>query len=255
MRVGAVVILVAAACGGSSSPVEEPDGDDHANSKVFSPPDDDDDEDEVDDGLEVVGSRGKMDRGAIEDGLEPQAVALEACFTDQVGAQKWLGGAAELAWELDAEGGLVHAVVSSGDLGAWPVERCLLDTARAITWAKPKGGPAGFTIPLEFSARGASVGWWDEEKGAAVVSKRVVDLDACDEVAARPTNVMITLYVGTRGQVQQAGFSSQQVIDDAWADCAYGVITKWQLTDPKGKIVKLAFWFNPQDIAPAWESE
>lgn len=254
MRVAVSALLLLASCGGASPDARTPgdDADDHANSKVFHAPDGDDEE-EVDDGLEVVGSRGRMDQEDIEEGLSPHAEALEACFTEQVGAQKWLGGKIELKWELDADGGLVSAQVSSGDLGAWPVEQCLLETARAITWTKPHGGPAGFTVPLEFSARGGNVQWWDEERGAATVSKRLVELDACDAAATRPTNVLITLYVGTRGQVQQAGFSSEQVIDDAWAACAHGVTTKWTLSDPKGKIAKLAFWFNPQDIASEWE--
>ncbi len=246
-----VAAFLLAACGGSSTPAEEPGGDPHANSKVFHA--DDDEEEEEDDGVEVVGSRGKMAESAIQDGLEPHATTLQECFTTLAEEQKYLGGKVDLHWELDAEGGLVAANVETGDLGAWPVERCMLETARAITWAKPKGGPAGFTIPLEFSGS-KSVLWWDEDRGNATVSKRVVELDSCDTAAARPTNVLITLYVGTRGQVQQAGFSSEQVIDDAWSECAHTLLMSWVLTDPKGKIAKLAFWWNPQDIPEAWET-
>ncbi len=251
MRLAASVgAILLAACGGSSTPAKEPAGDDHANSKVFHA--DDGEDEDFDDGLEVVGSRGRMERDAIDDGFGPHTDTLIGCFDDQASAQKWLAGTLSLHWELDAEGGLVHAKVETGDLGAWPVERCMLETARMIAWSKPKGGPAGFSIPLEFGSRGGNVQWWDEERGAATVSKRLVELDACDAAATRPTNVLITVYVGTRGQVQQAGFSSEQVIEDAWAECAYGVITKWTLTDPKGKVAKLAFWWNPQDIPSEW---
>lgn len=246
-------VVLLGACGGGATSAEEPKGGDpHTNSKVFHA--DDGEDDEIDDGLEVVGSRGKMSESDINDGLEPHAVALEQCFLDQVGEQKFLGGKVDLHWELDPEGGLVSANLETGDLGAWPVEKCLLDTARAITWAKPKGGPAGFTIPLEFTQRGGNVIWYDEERGNATVSKRVAELDTCDAVAARPTNVYVTLYIGARGQVQQAGFSSEQVIEDAWSDCAHALVMAWVLSDPKGKIGKLSFLWNPQDIPEEWET-
>lgn len=56
-----------------------------------------------------------------------------------------------------------------------------------------------------------------------------------------PDEVVITLYVGPRGEAQSVGFASQKsMIDEAWAACAEKVALAWRLPDPKGTVAKLA---------------
>lgn len=238
-----------AACGGSTQP----------RAIEATPPTDDgsysEDEEEVDDGLEVQSTRGKMDPDDVNAGIEPHAQALQDCYLTRVGKQKWLGGKVELKWEISKDGALTGAYLVTSDLGAWPVEKCLLETARAMTFVKPKGGDADFTIPFEFTARGNAI-WWEADMAAAVVSKRVAELETCAKEAKAddPTDVTVTVYVGTRGKVQSAGFASPAAIDDAWADCAHAKISAWTLTDPKGKVAKLAFVYR-EGQTPVAEEE
>jgi len=238
-----------AACGGSEKPrtIEATPPPDHGVSE--------DVEEEPDDGLEVQSTRGKMDPDDVEAGIEPHAQALQDCYLSRVGASssrpqagragKWLGGKVELRWDIDKEGTLTSVRIVSSDLGSWPVEKCLLELARSMTFAKPKGGDADFTIPFEFTARGNAL-WWEADMAANVVAKKVIELDGCAKQAkvADPTDVTVTVYVGTRGKVQAAGFASPAPIDDAWAECAYGKVMAWGLTDPKGKVAKLAFVYR-----------
>jgi hypothetical protein len=55
------------------------------------------------------------------------------------------------------------------------------------------------------------------------------------------------MYVGTRGQVKSTGFASasETPLDDAWADCAEIKVKAWVLSDPRGRIAKMMFRFNP----------
>ena len=252
MKQAVAVLFLVAACGGAekSKTIEEPVEDTGGGGS--SRPDE---EEEPDDGLELESTRGKMDPADVEAGLAPHAAALQDCYLSRVGKQKWLGGKVELKWQISREGVLTSAQVVAGDLGHWGVEKCMLGLARTMTFAKPKGGDADFTIPLELSARGAAE-WWDEDKSNAVVAKRVGELAACaEEGLPDPTDVTVTAYVGTRGKVQAAGFSSPALIDDAWADCAHKVVMGWTLTDPKGKVAKLAFVYRPGETpAPEWET-
>ncbi|MCA9673588.1 MAG: AgmX/PglI C-terminal domain-containing protein [Kofleriaceae bacterium] len=252
----AATVVPLAGCGGAA------DGARVAPPTVEPPPrdddDDDGDDDAGDDGLELVSTRGKMDPADIQAGLAPHAAALEDCYASRVGRQKWMGGKVELRWELSKDGELTAVQLTSSDLGAWPVEKCLLDVARGVTFTKPRGGPVDFSIPLEFSARGNAT-WWDADRGEAVVSRRKPDLATCATEAgvADPGDVIVTVYVGTRGKVQSAGFASAAAptpvtaggpaasFDDAWAECAYGKVMAWTLSDPKGKVAKLAFVYNP----------
>jgi hypothetical protein len=241
MKQAALALFLVAACGGAEKPrtIDEPVED------PGPPRERPDEEEEPDDGLELQGTRGKMDPADVEAGIAPHAAALQDCYLSRVGKQKWLGGKIELKWEIAKDGVLTSAQIAASDLGHWGVEKCMLGLARTMTFAKPKGGDADFTIPLELSARG-NAEWWDEDKAAAVVSRRTGELAACAEQGLPdPTDVTVTVYVGTRGKVQAAGFSSPALIDDAWADCAHKVVMAWTLSDPKGRVAKLAFVYRP----------
>lgn len=238
----AVPLLVLVACGGAapeanpSRSAETTGADERATAT---------EEEEPDDGLEVTGTRGKMDRGAIQSAMAPHESTLHDCFLSRVAKQKWLGGHVDLKWEIAKDGTLKSAQVATSDLGAWPVEKCMLDIARKITFAAPKGGDADFTVPFDFEGQ-KSVVVWDPSEVNAVLAKRVRDLAACAKKAktADPGAVQVTLYLGPRGKVQSAGFSSAAPIPDAWAACAHGKVTSWTLRDPKGQIAKLAFVYR-----------
>ncbi|HTJ40616.1 MAG TPA: AgmX/PglI C-terminal domain-containing protein [Kofleriaceae bacterium] len=243
MRASLLLIFLAA-CGGATKPapiVKQPD-----------PPvaqADPDDEEENDDGLAVEGTKGHMDPKAIEAGVSPHQIELEGCFTSQVAKRRFLGGKVELKWMVDAEGALKSVQIATSDLGAWPVEKCLLDISRGMEFTKPKGGATDFSIPLEFSGKQSST-WWDADVGEEAAAKHKKDLAKCEKAGTRaPEDAMITAYVGARGKVVSVGFATTQESGlepeawDAWADCAEKRILAWQLPDPRGSIAKLAFHY------------
>jgi TonB family protein len=183
-------------------------------------------------------------------GVSPHQGELEGCFTSQVAKRRFLGGKVELKWQIGADGALKSVQIAQSDLGAWPVEKCLLDISRGMEFAKPKGGATDFSIPLEFSGKQSST-WWDEEVGTNAVKNRVKDLAKCDKTGTPPQDATITAYVGARGKVVSVGFATAQDAGlepdawDAWADCAEKRILAWQLPDPRGQIAKLAFHYPP----------
>jgi hypothetical protein len=237
---GGIAALAALGCGGGAATSKTPVADPAPEAPVA----EDEDEPQGGEDLEVVSTRGKLDPDQIEEALAPHAEALQGCYLDQVGKRRWLGGKVELKWDLAADGTLTAVRLAWSDLGAWPIEQCLLGVARGIAFPAPRGGPADFTIPLEFSARG-SAGWWDADRGDAAVAKHLGTLERCDAGGTPTENVTITLYVGTRGQVQSAGFSSPRRVDEAWAACAHDLVLGWGLPDPRGQVAKLAFVFRP----------
>ena len=231
-----------AACGGGGSAARDVEEPKDRPSKAAHHAE----EEEPDDGLAVESTRGKVSDDDIHAAIDPVSAELQECFLSQVGKKKWLGGRVEIKWEVAGDGILTSAQIASSDLGAWPVEKCLLELSRAMTFPPPQGEKAAdFSVPFDFDgARPAQ--WWDEEKAAAVLSKHTADLGACAATAktADPTDVHVTLYVGTRGKVQSVGFASPALVDDAWAACAEKTVMGWTLSDPKGSVVKLAFVYR-----------
>lgn len=242
-------LFVVAACGGSSKPAPvdpaPPPAPVHDNPALSDSGDDD-----GNDGFEVAGSKGRMDPKAIEAGVSPHQEELESCFTTQVAKRRFLGGKVELKWQIGKDGALTSVQIATSDLGAWPVEKCLLDISRGMTFDKPKGGATDFSLPLEFIGKQSST-WWDEDASANAIKNHVKDLARCDKAgkAGAPGDAMITAYVGARGKVVSVGFSTAQDAGldpdawDAWADCAEKRILAWQLPDPRGSIAKLAFHY------------
>jgi len=199
-----LMIPLAAACGGKSTPPPR-DPDPPPGPARQAVADDGDD----DDGLELVSHRGRFEPDVIERALARKAGDFEACYSGQVGRRRWLGGGVELTWKVEADGALSAVHLSRSDLGAWAIEKCLLDVARAVSFGKPRGGKATVVTPLAFSAGSGAVAW-TEDQATRSAGPRLKDLAPCarDGGGADPTNVTVTLYVGTRGKVQSVGFAS-----------------------------------------------
>lgn len=236
-------LCLLAACGGQApAPVvaAPPPADDSGNPDEPAPDPDDD--------VEIVSTRGKIDPASVTTAIQPHAGALEACYADNVGRRRWLGGGIELRWDVAADGTVTSVRLTQSDLGAWAVEKCVLAIARQLNFGKPKGGKAHVTTPLDFSAGSGAVPW-SEDQAVRAVGGKLKDLAQCaKDGSADPTNVTVTIYVGTRGKVQSVGFASPTGFDDTWADCAAGRAMAWALTDPRGKVAKLSLVYNPAAI-------
>jgi hypothetical protein len=198
---------------------------------------------EPDDGVQVVGTKGRTDPEAVNAGLAARRAELSGCYLQNVGKRRWLGGKLIVHWDIAADGAIARVLLTESDLGAWPIEKCLLEVARTATFGKPVGGKAEFTVPLAFSATGP-VSVWDAEAGKAV-GTQLAKLDECAKQkgvkGGSPRGLVVTLYVGPQGKVQSVGFASaKSVLDDLWADCAEQAVLAWKLPDPKGTIAKLA---------------
>ncbi len=246
-RAGLALALAAAACGGGSSggkssaarPAEP------AEPRAVRVPIEDE---ELEDGVEITSTRGRMDPAVVETGIEPHKEGLGDCYMSRVGQRRWLGGRVSIHWDIKRDGTIAAVKLVESDLGAWPIEKCLLDIARAATFGKPIGGDADFSIPLDFSARGRPA-IWDEDESLKAVGGQLAKLDECAKAKGvkgpPPEDVTVTLYAGPFGKVQSVGFASpRSVLDDAWAECAEKAALAWRLPDPRGTIAKLAIRYR-----------
>lgn len=197
-------------------------------------------------GVTVMNSKGHMEQAAVTDGIKPHESELTDCYMTKVGRRRWLGGHVQIHWDIQADGALSAVKLAESNLGAWPIEKCLIDVARSASFAKPIGGPADFVLPLEFSAKGAAQ-IWDEDKSLRAVGGQLVKLDACAKKAKvpAPQDVVITVYVGPYGKAQSVGFSSSaSEIEEKWAECATKAATAWRLPDPRGQYAKLSIRYR-----------
>jgi TonB family protein len=177
---GTSLLLAVAACGGSSKTRES--GPKVSSQPVTRVPIEDS---EPEDGVEIVHARGHMELSDVEAGIAPYTAQLTACYTKQLGKRRWIGGHVSLHWDIKADGEVTAVKLAESDLGAWPIERCLLEIARQATFAKPRGGDTDFSIPLEFSARG-QISSWDEDQALTAVGDQLAELDDCADDPTKP---------------------------------------------------------------------
>lgn len=236
--------IASGACGGSTPAPKQPEPVvSHTPTRV--PIEDE----EPEEGVQIVGARGRMDVAVIEEGIAPHKQALSDCYMTNVNRRRWLGGQILLHWEINKEGTVTAVRLVETEpgtsLGNWPIEKCLLEVARQATFGKPIGGDTDFQIPLEFAAKGKATAW-NEDQALRAVGGQTAKLDACAKKtkAHKPDDVTITLYVGPGGKAQSVGFASKNSIDDAWADCAEKAALGWRLPDPKGTIAKLVVTYR-----------
>jgi hypothetical protein len=251
VRVVSAVLLLAA-CGGKPPPPPPPPKPAPHVTRVPVPDDDDAD---TEPGVTVIDARGHMDPAAVVAGIKPHGAELGECYTTRVAGRRWLGGHVVIHWDIKKDGTISRVRLAQSDLGAWPIEKCLLDIARAATFAKPIGGDADFTLPLDFtapggySAHGSAIDW-DDDQALRAVGGQLMELDACAKQVKKPAprDVAVTVYVGPRGKAQSVGFASDaSEIDDKWAECAEKTAMKWRLRDPslaRGHVAKLSIKYR-----------
>tara|TARA_R110002096_G_scaffold44526_8_gene120230 strand:- start:35757 stop:36563 length:807 start_codon:yes stop_codon:yes gene_type:complete len=233
----------------SSSNVEPLDQDDEGPTRRRSRvPGMDDDDDDDDDDVSIEGLKGHLAPYDIQVGMEGHSTALATCFQVEAKRKKFLGGQVELSFTIARDGTVKSVRATKSSVGSWPVEKCLLAESQRMTFKKPKGGEADFSVPLDFEARRVT-NWWTEEKAESAIGSLAKGLSSCaGEASAEPRNVWVTLYLGNRGVVESVGFASphKDGIDTGWADCAQTQVSAWTLVDPLGKIAKLGFRYNPE---------
>jgi outer membrane biosynthesis protein TonB len=242
-RAAVALALAAAACGGKSgrpAASAEP-----ARAPAHRVPIEDS---EPEDGVVITSAHGHMEPAVVEAGIGPHKEALGACYTSRVGKRRWLGGHVSLHWAVKRDGAVTSVKLVESDLGAWPIEKCLLDVARAATFGKPVGGDAEFAIPLDFSATGR-IEMGDQDKAQKAIAPQLAKLEACLKAKGvkgpAPEDVTITIYVGPKGKVQSAGFASpRSELDEAWADCAEAAVLAWRLPDPRSAVEKVAIRYH-----------
>jgi hypothetical protein len=202
---------------------------------------------EADDDVGLVSDKGHVEPEAVDAAIAPHRSAMTSCYTRKIGRRSWLGGHVVLRWEIAADGGVTSVQIAESDLGAWPIESCLLDIAREVTFGKPiGGGPAELTLPLELTTA-RTLTSSDDLLAPKAVDALFTKLDACAKgEVAMPDDVALTIYLGPRGRTESVGFASRAtVLDDAWSTCAEKAALSWQLRESKRKVTKHLLRYRP----------
>lgn len=187
--------------------------------------------------MQVSGTLGTLTDDQIAGPFQRRWDDITRCYDDAARRLGYLGGKVEIKLRVDHNGESKEGYIVSSTLGSYQAERCILQIARELQFASPKGGPvAEFSYPIQFRAR-RPVTEWDAARGAAVLTHHRGEVDACLPKAA--PKVALTVYVAPGGKVTSAGLSAGGPLDDGAATCLVQRARSWRFADPLGKIAKL----------------
>lgn len=210
--------------------------------KMINPlvPGDDDDPD----GMQVEGTLGTLDQGAIQEGLAPSLAPVARCFKSGSRGKPYLGGEVVVHFRITRQGTIKTLKIVRSSLGAYSIERCIVGKMMSLTFAKPFGGEAEFTYPLMFQGRAHPV-VWDMSMVKDEIMKNIDDL-LLDQKRPRlkmlvaPAGLVITFYVSSRGKVLSAGLTADEEVEEPFAERFIQNLKQIKFIEPQtqyGKVV------------------
>ena len=188
-----------------------------------------------------TGVLGTLADDEIRAPIEQHWSEIQGCKTG--GRAPWyVGGKVDLHFRISLEGQVKKLNIEDSSLGNWSIERCLLGIGRALHFARPRGGEAEFSYPIEFPVR-APVAEWGPERIETDLAKHEKDIEQCDRAGTRHPYTL-TLYLGAGGKVTSAGIAFPDEIDEAYVDCVIAKAQSWRLTDPLGVVARARYPFG-----------
>jgi TonB family protein len=210
--------------------------------KMVNPLEDSDDDP---DGMQVEGTLGQLDQGAIDSGLRPQMATVTRCFDERARRLPYLSGRVALKFRIARDGAIKTLTLTESSLGSYTVERCILQAMNMARFERPKGGEAEFTYSLEFSGKVTPL-VWDPGMVKEEIEKKIEDLlvfkeEGVENTLTAPKGLVVTFYVNRRGRVLCAGMTAQEAIDEEFAERFITNLKKIKFVEPDERYAKVTY--------------
>ncbi|MBU0552910.1 AgmX/PglI C-terminal domain-containing protein [Myxococcota bacterium] len=228
-----ILTLIALGCGPQVNEVEQGSHQPPPDSRLR-----DLGEDKVDDGMSVSGLEGVLDEDVISTVITEHFDGFSYCF--KKARAPYISGNVTLRFQVAQSGRVRQVHVERADLGSRVIEDCLLQTAKHLTFPKPRGdGDAYFLFPFDWNRRGRSLSQ-DEGQDWGYESMRASQglIDACRDKHSFQAPFHLTIYVGRSGRLLSAGFHSKDYASEVFASCIVTALNEVQFPNPGDRVIK-----------------
>ncbi len=190
-----------------------------------------------DDGVQIEGLMGSMDAEDVRYTMENKLGRFMRCFSRRYEDIEILGGHIHMGFRVDIEGNVLWVYPTESSIGDRETEKCLLETAAAIHFPRPRGGEAEFGYPLHLDPPEdvRPPVQWEESAIASTVEANRRSLTSCG------AGYTVTVYVAPGGEVMAAGASTSEQTNADGLDCVTDAVSRWSMPDPGSYPAKVSF--------------
>ena len=190
-----------------------------------------------DDGVQIQGLMGTIDADEVRMTIEPKLTRFMRCFSRRYNDIEILGGHIHMNFRVDVEGNVLWVFPNESTIGDRETERCLVETAAAIRFPRPRGGEAEFGYPLDLDppedVRPPVA--WGESSISDVLEANRGSLRECG------SGYSVTMYIGPGGEVMAAGAAADERTGAENLDCVTDAVSQWEMPDPGSYPAKVSF--------------
>jgi hypothetical protein len=192
--------------------------------------------------VHVQGLSGTLNKDDVHQTMEAYQPVFDACIAQSRRTLRWVSGAIQFAFQVDADGRVAVLRPTSSTIGHRELEQCLITGVQAAQFPKPSGRASaefswGMTVDPAGSQPPAAM---KPKLLAPVVRKHARELYRVCEVRRRRHRFRITAYVTPSGSVLSAGGLGSSPQAQERVDCILEQVAKWQMPKPK-HLSKLSF--------------
>ena len=194
-------------------------------------------------GPSVESEIGALDKDATIRAFNSLIPRIEKCQDDRRAKEErldFLAGDIGIKVRIKADGSARWAYLTKSTLGDRPVETCILEAAKRVSWPKPQGGEGiaenELTLPMKGDRDAVA---WSADKVVKEVPNIKGQLNGCRQ--GKQGTFPITAYVDKEGKVISAGAATPIEEADGAAECMVKTVRGWQLPSPGGFPAKVTF--------------
>lgn len=194
-------------------------------------------------GPSVESEIGALDKDATIRAFNSLIPRIEKCQDDRRAKEErldFLAGDIAIKVRIKTDGTARWAYLTRSTLGDRPLETCILEAAKRVSWPKPQGGEGlaenELTVPMKGDRDAVA---WPPEKVTKEIPNIKGQLNGCRQ--GKQGTFKLTAYVDKDGKVISAGAATPVEEADGSAECMVKTVRGWQLPSPGGFPAKVTF--------------
>jgi TonB family protein len=179
----------------------------------------------------VRGLTGTLNKDDVHQTMDARQPEFDACIARVRRRHRWVEGEVRFDFVVDGEGKVARAETAKSTIGNAELERCLAQVVQATVFPRPAGrARATFSWDLQvYPAGGRRADPLVPKDLRKLLRKKAREAFRGCEVRRRRNRLVVTAYVGRRGQVLSVGAVPNLNLPEDKLECMLEQVRSWRM--------------------------